>query len=123
MNPANWFEIPVTNMSRAQSFYEHVFGYTLDLKDMWESQMAWFPMHDNASGATGSLVAAEGYMPSKEGTVVYFSVPSIGAALKKVEERGGKTLIPETDIGEFGFFAHFEDSEGNRIALHSEEGS
>jgi predicted enzyme related to lactoylglutathione lyase len=48
-------------------------------------------------------------------------VDDINAALKKVEEKGGKILNPKNSIGEFGFVAHFEDSEGNRVALHSQQ--
>jgi predicted enzyme related to lactoylglutathione lyase len=39
--------------------------------------------------------------------------------LAKVVKNGGKALMPKTSIGEWGFIANFEDSEGNRIALHS----
>ena len=36
-----------------------------------------------------------------------------------LNENGGKTLNPQKSIGEHGFVAHFEDCEGNRIAIHS----
>ena len=32
---------------------------------------------------------------------------------------GGATLMPKTGIGEHGYIAHFQDCEGNRVALHS----
>ena len=35
---------------------------------------------------------------------------------------GGKTLLPLTPIGEHGHIAYFEDSEGNRVALHQAAG-
>jgi hypothetical protein len=41
--------------------------------------------------------------------------------LKRVHASGGKTLMPKMQIGDYGFIAHFEDSEGNRVALHSNE--
>ena len=31
---------------------------------------------------------------------------------------GGKMLILRRSIGQYGFIAQFEDSEGNRVALH-----
>lgn len=52
-------------------------------------------------------------------SVVYFSVEGIDSALAKVQANGGKTLVPKMPIGEWGFIAHFKDSEGNRVALHS----
>jgi len=82
-------------------------------------RMAWFPGIQGATGATGSLVQAESYEPSHRGSMVYFSVPDIEAALKRVPEKGGKLLHGKKRIGEYGFVAHFEDCEGNRVALHS----
>jgi len=118
-NPVNWFEIPVSDLKRAQDFYEYIFGVNLTLTDFGNLKMAWFPMTQNVSGATGTLVKAESYKPSYEGTMVYFSVDDIEMVLKRVEEKGGKTLSPKMSIGEHGFVGHFEDSEGNRVALHS----
>ena len=43
----------------------------------------------------------------------------IEAVQAKVEANGGRTLTPKTDIGEYGFYAYFEDSEGNRVGVHS----
>jgi predicted enzyme related to lactoylglutathione lyase len=116
MNPVSWFEIPVNDLKRAKAFYEHVFGVELALNDLGSLKMAWFPMKD---GATGTLVKADGYTPSYAGTMVYFSVDDIEGTLKKVENKDGKVLNLKMKIGEYGFVAHFEDSEGNRIALHS----
>jgi predicted enzyme related to lactoylglutathione lyase len=53
------------------------------------------------------------------GTLVYITVADINATLAKINAKGGKTLLPRMAIGEYGFIAHFEDSEGNRVALHS----
>lgn len=120
-NPVNWFEIPVKDLGRATSFYERVLDCTISIQDFGGLKMGWFPMAPEGPGSTGSLVQHESYVPSYEGSLVYFSVADINAALEKVEEKGGKILNPKNSIGEFGFVAHFEDSEGNRIALHSEE--
>lgn len=121
MNPVNWFEIPANNLERAVAFYEHVLDIKLTLHDMGPLRMAWFPGTEGATGATGSLVQAETYEPSHRGSMLYFSVPDIEAALKKVPQKGGKVLHGKKGIGEYGFVAHFEDSEGNRVALHSRE--
>jgi uncharacterized protein len=119
MNPIVWFEIPANDIERAKSFYETLLGVGLSLNEMGPLKMAWFPMKEGVSGATGSLVQAEGYVPSHSGTVVYFSVDDINGTLDKANANGGKTLLPKMDIGEYGFIAHLEDSEGNRVALHS----
>ena len=117
--PSTWFEIPVNDMGRAKKFYEKVFGLELALNEMGPMTMAWFPMIQDTPGAAGSLVKAESYEPSHSGTVVYFSVDDIEETLRRISANGGKTLMPKTGIGEYGFIAHFEDSEGNRLALHA----
>ncbi len=118
-NAVGWFEIPVTDMPRAKAFYEHVFGIPLHLMEMGPAIMAMFPAEPASPGAGGALIKTDGYTPSYAGTVVYFSVPDIEATLAKSQGRGGKTVVPKMSIGEFGFIAHFEDTEGNRVALHS----
>lgn len=118
-NPVTWFEIPVSDIKRAATFYERVLGVSLDRNDMGGSEMAWFPMAQGAPGAAGTLIQGEGYTPSHNGSLVYISVGDIEGTLKKVAASGGKTIVPKMSIGEHGYIAHFEDCEGNRVALHS----
>ena len=119
MNPVNWFEIPVIDLQRAKSFYERLFGLSLTLEEMGPYKMAFFPMENDVYGATGSLMKADGYAPSNTGIVIYFSVESIEGTLDKVTKAGGKIIFPKMAIGQYGFIGRFEDTEGNRIGLHS----
>ena len=120
MNPVNWFEIPAKDIKESKAFYEYVFSIEMQLTEMGPLTMAWFPFGEqNTPGATGTLVQAESYNPSHDGTMVYFSVESIEDTLVKVKEKGGKVITEKMDIGEYGFVAHFEDNAGNRIGLHS----
>ncbi|WP_371367705.1 hypothetical protein SRRS_15450 [Sporomusa rhizae] len=121
-NPVIWFEIPVGDMERGKAFYEAVFDEKLAIIDMGPRQMAMFPMEMAKQGASGALVKEEHFVPSYDGTLVYFSVADITDTLKKVVANKGKELIPKASIGEYGFCAYFEDSEGNRIGLHSMNG-
>lgn len=118
-----WFEIPVIDMNRAKLFYEQVFGIKIHEEQFGDTKMGWFPSFDDpeAKGSSGSLVQNTSfYIPSANGTLVYFSSPGIDDELQKVEEAGGKVLQKKTLISEdIGFMALFLDTEGNRIALHS----
>ncbi len=114
-----WFEIPVSNMARAKKFYETVFEVKLSTQNYGPVEMEKFPWEQGASGAPGTLVKANGYTPSHAGTLVYFPVEDINAALGTVKKSGGKELMPKTSMGEYGFIATFEDTEGNRVALLS----
>lgn len=118
--PVVWFEIPVKDLERGKRFYESVLEVELRIQDFGHLQMAFFPDLEGGSGADGALVLAETYEPSYQGTMVYFGVEDIEATLGRVRAQGGKVITEKMSIGEFGFVGHFEDSEGNRVALHSE---
>jgi uncharacterized protein len=115
----NWFEIPVRDLDRAVRFYEKAFDVKLSTEEMAGLKMAMFPFKQGAPGAAGSLVQGASYEPSHAGSVVYFTVEDIPEALRRITANGGRTLMPKTGIGEYGSIAQFEDTEGNRLALHS----
>jgi len=118
-----WFEIPVVDMTRAQQFYENVFDIKIHIVELGETTMGWFPFPKDpqARGAGGSLIQnTTHYMPSDNGTLIYFSSAEITLELDRVKEAGGQVLKEKTMISEdIGYMALFLDSEGNRIALHS----
>lgn len=118
-NPVNWFEIPVTDLGRAKKFYGDLLGYKLEDMQMPGSEMATFPMVQGGEFTTGALIKSEYYEPSMSGSVVYFQCEDVENQIAKVESLGGKVLMPKTSIGEWGFIAHIADTEGNRVALHS----
>lgn len=123
-NAVGWFEIPVTDMDRAKSFYETVLDIDIQLNDMNELKMGWFPMDHQKPGAGGSLVYHEDfYHPSdSRGVLIYFSCADVEKTLLKVEQAGGKILQPKKQISEdHGYMGLFIDSEGNRMALHSQK--
>ena len=115
-----WFEIPVNDMARAKKFYETVFKVEIKEVDFGGLSMGWFPESKNDNCASGTLIKQDSYIPSKEGTLVYFVSDDVQNQLDRVEDAGGKIYQPKTKISdEHGFMGVFIDSEGNRIALHS----
>ena len=93
VNPVGWFEIPTRNIIRAKDFYEAIFDKVLYLDEIEDYKMAWFPKKvNNEYGATGVLIESDDYIPSHNGTLVYFSVPRIEDTLKRIEKNGGKIL-------------------------------
>lgn len=117
MAAVTWFEIPVVDMERAVAFYEHVFGIELERTVIDGHPMALFPETDEPGSAAGALATGDSYVPSIDGTRVYFRVDDAAATLARAVERGAEVLYPVTDVGEQGVVAEFGDSEGNRIAL------
>ena len=118
-NPVGWFEIPVTDMSRARAFYEQVLNVKLQPINIGPLEMAFFPMRPGTTGAAGALMKGEAFQPSQQGVQIYFTAPDVDGTLQRVQEQAGKVVLPKTRIGPFGFIASFEDSEGNRIGLRS----
>jgi predicted enzyme related to lactoylglutathione lyase len=118
-NAINWFEIPVKNFDKAKTFYETILGSKMQPMEMPGMKSAFFPA-DLQNGIGGCITEAKGYEPSKMGSLVYLNGgEDLSVPLSKVEKAGGKIIMPKTAIGQNGFMAHFEDTEGNKVALHS----
>jgi predicted enzyme related to lactoylglutathione lyase len=119
-HPVTYFEIPVTDMERAVRFYTTVFGHTLERQTLDGYEMALFPFADGSPGATGALARGDVYVPSKTGPIIYFRVNSIDETIRRARMLGATVLYEKKNVGEFGFVAEIEDSEGNRIALNEQ---
>ena len=118
-NVAVWFEIPAANFQRAVAFYESIFDTKLVCEKWGPADMAVFPHEEKA--ASGCIMAGEGYRPTKDGALVYIhSKVDLDVPLSKVKKAGGSVALPKTALPEgMGYFAHFVDSEGNRVGIHS----
>ncbi|MDX2285189.1 MAG: VOC family protein [Bacteroidia bacterium] len=117
-NPIVYVEIPVDDLGRAIGFYQAVFGFDFEQEVIDHNEMGLFPFSDEYSGISGALAKGEIYHPTRDGAVVYFATDDIDETLRRAIANGGQLLYPKTSIGSRGFVAEFEDSEGNRIALH-----
>ena len=113
-----WFDIPVKDLKRAMEFYRKVLGVELHKMEQAPVPAAMFPFSPGV--ASGALIESHQTSPSKQGTTVYLNGgKDLAVPLGKVETAGGKVLQKKTAIGEHGFIAYFEDTEGNRVGLHS----
>lgn len=118
-NPVVYFEIPVNDLERAEQFYAAVFNFSFEKEIIDHYEMALFPFEEKNSGITGALAKGDVYKPSKNGVIIYFKTENIDETLQKAQQHGGKLLYPKKIDAKYGFaIAEFEDSEGNRIALH-----
>lgn len=116
-NAVSWFDIPVTDLDRATNFYERITDSKLVRYGTNEIEGAMFAV----KGVSGTLIKGKSFVPSQEGSIIYLDGGAdLSGVLGRVEEAGGKVLLPKTPIGEGrGFFAYFLDTEGNRVGLHS----
>ncbi|MBK8785664.1 MAG: VOC family protein [Chitinophagaceae bacterium] len=122
-NAISWFEIPTTDINRAQQFYETIFGITLIPMDMPNIKMRMFPLDDMMTQVGGALVDSGGFHKASatDGPLIYLNGnPDVQHVLDKVVAAGGSIMVPKTEISpDYGFMAVFIDTEGNRVALHS----
>jgi predicted enzyme related to lactoylglutathione lyase len=121
MNKVVHFEIPFDNKARAMKFYSETFGW--ELMDMPEmnyvvartSAVDDRQMPKEPGAINGGLFQRPTEAPTP---ALYLDVPSIDAALKKVQAAGGKVVTPNTPIPGMGAYARVTDSEGNVIGLY-----
>ncbi len=96
-NQIVWCDIPVLDLDRALKFYSAVLDAEVKKQEFPGMTMAILPLmiYLNAKGRLDEAIAA-------------------------VLPNGGKVLKPRHAIGPYGSRAIILDSEGNRIALHSD---
>ena len=119
LNALNWFEIPVSNMDRALKFYSTILGAEMStMEAMSGFHMAMFP---SEKGVGGALLQGEGYVPSKEGAVIYLNGgEDLQYILDRIPGAGGKIIQQKIQITpDLGYFAVFLDTERNKVAIHS----
>jgi hypothetical protein len=123
-NVIQWFEIPVTDLARAKNFYENILAVELkEMKTPNGLEMAVFPSKNEEVG--GALTyQPDFYKAGQQGALIYLNAnPDLQDVLDRLEDQHhGEIVVPKTQITEeHGYMAVFLDSEGNRIALISQE--
>ena len=122
-NSINWFEIPTEDIERATKFYSTVFSIEMQVLEFGGMPMAFFPFEPESGKLSGALIKSDMHVPSaSDGPVLYLNAdPDLSDALGRVEAAGGTIIVPKTQISEEnGHMAFFIDSEGNRMAMHSQ---
>ena len=108
--PVVHFEIGCTDTAKTGLFYASLFG--------WGTA----PMGPALTIQTGSQRGIQGHITAlghepHHYTIFYVEVDDIAAQLAKVQELGGKVVVPKVDVPNYGSFAWFADPEGNIIGL------
>ena len=121
MNAVGWFDIYVDELDRAVAFYETVLGCTMEAigDPTGENQMMSFPTEMSGYGAGGALTKSPHAGPGVGGTIVYFSAEDCAVEQSRVADAGGVVIRPKFSIGEFGWVALCQDTEGNMFGLSS----
>ncbi len=119
-NKVVWFDIPVTDLDRAIEFYSQVLRLKIEKAEIEPNYSIGVFPHENNEVARCLYVSDE-VSPAKNGPLLYLNANGrLDEAEKLAGQFGGKILQSKHSIGPHGFRSIVLDSEGNRIALHSE---
>jgi uncharacterized protein len=122
-NPFTWVEIYVSDMARAQQFYETVLQINMIPMqapgEFGDLEMVSFPWVEGGANISGALCKMSNMQPGSGGTLVYFASDDCSIELSRVADAGGTLLQEKMSLGEHGFCGIAMDTEGNTIGFHS----
>ena len=114
------FEVPFSDGDRARAFYAEAFGWNLMVMPELSYTMASTGPVDEQAMPTEPGFINGGMFERTEalrGPMITIDVDDLDAALKTVESLGGKQVGEKLPVGDMGFAAYFEDTEGNVLGL------
>jgi hypothetical protein len=114
------FEVPADDLERARAFYAAAFGWKLqDMPGMDYTLVS--TVATDEQGMPAEPGAINGGMAKRQppltSPVITIEVADIDAALQKVSELGGSVAQGSQPVGDMGFAAYINDTEGNTIGL------
>jgi predicted enzyme related to lactoylglutathione lyase len=114
------FEVPFDDGERATTFYHEAFGWGINsMPQMQYSLVTTTPTDDSGNltevgGINGGMLARqEPFMTP----VITIGVTDLDESLAKIEKLGGKVARGRQPVGDMGFAAYIQDTEGNLIGL------
>jgi predicted enzyme related to lactoylglutathione lyase len=135
----SWIQIPTLDLKRAVNFYRKSFDYAF-----FEEELNGIPHAVFKEGTNGKKPVVGALIQLPEGTaggygpIIFFNATGrFDEILESIAAEGGEVLSPRTLIkkdrhdgfseipdtyinGQPGYFAHFLDSEGNRMGLYGQ---
>ena len=132
-----WIQIPAEDLKRAATFYEKVFGASFFFEVLNNIPHAVFKEDKNGKKLlNGALIKITEKITSGVGPILFWDATGdFETIIKRIKENGGEVIktkklikkkesetsstIPNTYIDKKpGYYAHFIDSEGNKMGLY-----
>ena len=119
------FEVPFDDGDRARSFYREVFDWQIQaVPEIGYNMVSTGPTSDQGMPAEPGFIG--GGMLQRQtpvnAPVITLQVDDIDATLTAVEKHGGARVGDTMPVGDMGFAAYFNDSEGNLMGLWQNAG-
>ena len=119
MDQVTGFEIPAVNLKRSVKFFKTVFNWKVSaIEDDYThvetvpTDSDWMPKEKGA--INGGLFKKEA---KDKGPLIVISVDSIDKTFDKVKKAKGKVISKKEAVGEWGYWALIQDTEGNLLEL------
>jgi predicted enzyme related to lactoylglutathione lyase len=124
------FEIPANDPDKLSEFYKNLFGWKFEKMSMGEMGDYWtietragtaqsMEKSLNTAGTNGGMMKK---MDANQRPVNYVLVESVDEFSKKIQDLGGKIIVPKTQIPNMGAFALGLDPEGNQVGIFESTG-
>lgn len=121
------FEIPADDQDRAREFYRAAFDWKLDpVPGMDYTNVVTTPVDDQtqqpleAGAINGGMFQRADRLTTP---IITVDVADIDGALERITEMGGAVVSPRAAVPGMGWFAYFEDTEGNILGLWTTDSS
>ncbi len=103
------FEIPTDHPEKSMNFFKTIFGWNFE---KYGDQDYWFTKTGNEkeAGIDGAIMKKR---DPKQPIVNAIDVEDIDQTAKKVEQAGGKIVVPKAAVPNMGWFCYFTDPDGN----------
>ena len=118
------FEIPANNPEKLSEFYKNLFGWKIEKMSMgdmdyWmiETRAGTSQDMEKARTTAGTNGGMMKKMDAGQRPVNYVMVESVDDFSKKIQNLGGKIIVPKTPIPNMGAFAVGLDPEGNPVGI------
>ena len=114
-----WFEIPTSNISRAQPFYKGLHNW--EFQKFGEEMTYWMVSVHGSHMPIGGFYEApmqESNTPGRLIPIIYFTVEIVEESIKEAQTLGGKVKTEKTAIPtDGGYFAQVLDLDNNIIGI------
>ena len=113
------FEIPADDVERGRVFYSRLFDWQFSSPPGYDD---YWMVDVGEEGASHGIALMWRQAPN-HGPTNYFGVDSVEEYVTRVEQLGGKVLMPKSPVPGMGWFAQCQDTEGNVFALWQTDAS
>ncbi|HEY3483902.1 MAG TPA: VOC family protein [Ilumatobacteraceae bacterium] len=119
------FEVPFDDADRARAFYRDVFDWQImEMPEMQYNMVSTGPTTEEGMPTEPGFIG--GGMMQRQAPVstpvITLAVDDIDETLTAVEKHGGSAIGEKMQVGDMGFAAYFNDSEGNLMGLWQSAG-